>query len=67
MSKGRLYLVPAFTGAVLRDPHTRRELPTLGGWVPDNSYWRRRIAAGDARQATPPDLKRAMATPKEQA
>lgn len=38
---------PAHAGAVIRDPHTKRELPAEGGTVPDNTFWRRRLADGD--------------------
>lgn len=38
---------PATPGAVIRDPHTKRPLPAEGGEVPDNTFWRRRLMAGD--------------------
>jgi hypothetical protein len=38
---------PKNPDAIIRDPHTRRPLPTEGGRVSDSSYWRRRIADGD--------------------
>jgi len=38
---------PVKPGAVIRDPHTRRQLPADGGRVADNMYWRRRLAAGE--------------------
>lgn len=38
---------PANPTAVIRDPHTKRVLPAEGGDVPDNSFWRRRLIAGE--------------------
>ncbi len=39
---------PAISGAVIRDPHTKRPLPAEGGEVPDcSTFWRRRLLAGD--------------------
>lgn len=38
---------PADPTAVIRDPHTKRPLPAEGGDVPDNSYWNRRLLAGE--------------------
>lgn len=38
---------PANPGAVIRDPHTKRPLPEGGGTVPDTTFWRRRLRAGD--------------------
>jgi hypothetical protein len=38
---------PAIPGAVIRDPHTKRPLPAEGGEVPDNSFWIRRLRAGE--------------------
>lgn len=38
---------PAREGELVRDPHTKRALPAAGGTVPDTSFWRRRLAAGD--------------------
>lgn len=34
---------PAKPNAVIRDPHTKRALPSDGGNVPDNTFWRRRL------------------------
>jgi len=45
---------PVIPGAVLRDPHTRRRLPVEGGRVPDNSYWRRRLSAGEVELCPEP-------------
>lgn len=38
---------PVDPTAVIRDPHTRRALPPEGANVPDNSFWRRRLASGE--------------------
>jgi hypothetical protein len=38
---------PTTKGAVIRDPHTKRPLPDDGADVPDTSFWRRRLRAGD--------------------
>lgn len=38
---------PADPSAVIRDPHTKRPLPAEGGKVPDNTFWRRRLLAGE--------------------
>ncbi len=38
---------PVNPAAVIRDPHTKRQLPADGGDVPDNTFWNRRILDGD--------------------
>lgn len=38
---------PADPAAVIRDPHTKRALPSDGSDVPDTSFWIRRLKAGD--------------------
>lgn len=38
---------PAIQGAIIRDPITRQPLPAEGRDVPDNSFWRRRLADGE--------------------
>lgn len=38
---------PADPAAVIRDPITLMALPADGGNVPDSSFWRRRLAAGE--------------------
>lgn len=38
---------PATPGSVIRDPHTRVQLPDEGARVPDNSFWQRRLRDGD--------------------
>lgn len=38
---------PAIEGAIIRDPITKQPLPAQGREVPDNSFWRRRLADGE--------------------
>jgi Protein of unknown function (DUF2635) len=38
---------PVDPDAVIRDPVTQRQLPAEGGEVPDTSFWRRRLLAGE--------------------
>lgn len=38
---------PVDPNAVIRDPHTKRQLPAEGGEVPENSFWTRRLLAGE--------------------
>ena len=38
---------PAVPGAIIRDPQTRLPLPAEGGDVPENSFWIRRLRAGE--------------------
>lgn len=49
---------PTKPGAVIRDPHTKIALPQEGGDVPENTFWVRRLRAGEielvgAEPATP--------------
>jgi hypothetical protein len=46
-----LFLKPGAPGLVVRDPHTKRALPEVGGRVRDNTFWRRRLRSGDAVEA----------------
>lgn len=62
MSK-RLFLKPSNPGLIVRHPRTHRVLPESGAWVPDNQFYRRRIAAGDAVQVTPPQAATPSAPP----
>ena len=41
---------PTDPNAVIRDPHTRVQLPAEGAEVPDNNFWRRRILAGECTE-----------------
>ncbi len=38
---------PVDPNAVIRDPHTRRQLPPEGADVPENIFWTRRLLAGE--------------------
>lgn len=38
---------PTVEGAVIRDPVTLQPLPAEGGDVPENSFWLRRLRAGE--------------------
>lgn len=38
---------PVDPDAVIRDPHTKRQLPAEGGDVPENNFWVRRLRAGE--------------------
>lgn len=38
---------PVVAGAIIRDPITRLPLPAEGGEVSDNTFWRRRLLAGE--------------------
>jgi|GEM_PF-2000021 len=38
---------PATKGHIIRDPHTKRQLPDEGGEVPDTIYWQRKLARGE--------------------
>ncbi len=38
---------PVDPSAVIRDPHTQRVLSAEGDDVPDNTFWNRRIIAGE--------------------
>jgi hypothetical protein len=56
----RLFLKPAPGRVVRRPAPDGRPLDAGGAFVPDDVYWRRRIADGDAVAAKPP------AAPKSQ-
>lgn len=38
---------PVDPSAVIRDPHTKQRLPAEGGDVPENTFWLRRLRAGE--------------------
>lgn len=38
---------PVDPNAVIRDPHTRRQLPPDGDEVPENTFWTRRLRDGE--------------------
>lgn len=50
---------------IVRHLSTRRELPPEGEEVPDDMYWRRRLAHGDVVEAEPPAPAEAEAKPAE--
>lgn len=41
-----MYVIPK-KDCIVRDPLTRIPIPVKGQRVPDNTFWRRRIKAGD--------------------
>lgn len=41
-----MFVKPA-AGLTVRDPVSRKALPPDGAEVPNSTYWRRRLAAGD--------------------
>lgn len=45
---------PAAKGAIIRDPHTKRPLPAEGADVPENSFWIRRLTAGEVVRVDDP-------------
>lgn len=48
---------PADPAAVIRDPNTKVQLPAEGAEVPENTFWTRRLLAGDVvriDEPTPP-------------
>lgn len=52
-----MMIKPTIAGQLFRDPHTKRVLPQTGGKMPDSTFWRRRLAAGDVEiidEPTPP-------------
>jgi len=42
----KIFVVPK-TGLRVKDPASWQQLPEQGKWVPKNTYWRRRLTAGD--------------------
>lgn len=44
----QVFVKPARPGLVMFDPTTRRQLPDEGMLVERSTYWRRRLANGDA-------------------
>lgn len=42
-------LVLPCAGRLVRDPLSKLPIPSEGKEVPNNAFWRRRIAAGDVR------------------
>jgi len=48
-----MYVIPK-TDFVVRDPITKRALPSTGAEVPANSYWQRRLRDGDVALGSVP-------------
>ena len=49
---GRLFVVPAKENSIIRYPKSNRILAAVGGYVPKNQYWTRRVADGDVLDCT---------------
>lgn len=63
----RITVVPA-AGRAVPDPEAGDLLPAKGREVPDNVWWRRRVADGDVIvQGSTPPTKAARAAPSEEA
>lgn len=63
-----MFVRPA-SGALVRDPHTKRALPQSGREVPESVYWLRRLRCGDVVLSTPdviPHIQIPDSTPEEQ-
>jgi hypothetical protein len=58
----RLFVKPA-PGLTVRDPITLKPLPAEGAEVPADSYWLRRLKAGDVIEANPPAQEPPSAAP----
>ena len=61
------FVKPSAPGAVI--PHAERGLIPLaqeGEWVPDTTYWTRRINAGDVVEADPPPAPAAEVLPADE-
>lgn len=61
----QVFVKPARAGLVMFDPASRRRLPDEGMLVPHDTYWRRRLANGDAvavQQESPAPAPRAART-----
>lgn len=54
-----VFVKPAQPGLVMYDPTTRMRLSDEGMLVPRDTYWRRRLANGDAVLAREPKSERA--------
>lgn len=47
---------PVDPTAVIRDPHTKRPLPAEGAEVPENTFWVRRLRAGEVVRIDAPAM-----------
>lgn len=61
-----MFIVPSNKGVILRDPVTMRPIPEEGAEVQENSYWRRRLADGDAILVESTEDKKSKAKKKEE-
>lgn len=61
----RMHVKPAREGLVMIDPASGRQLPPEGALVVPSTYWRRRIADGDAVLVEAPASSPASARAKE--
>lgn len=59
-----LYLKPKKTGSIVRFPDGRL-LSARGAHVPNNSFWRRRVRAGDCVECKAPNLRHAKPSPDD--
>ncbi len=48
-----MFVKPAKTGLIIRDPESHEPIPEKGREVPDTTFWRRRIKDGDVVSAGP--------------
>jgi Protein of unknown function (DUF2635) len=58
-----LYLKPK-PGAIVRRPDGKL-LPERGAHVPNNTFWRRRLKAGDCVECKPPNARHAKPAPDD--
>lgn len=51
----KMFIKPSREGLVVRDPMLAMQpLPAEGAWKPCDSYWTRRLIAGDVVETAPP-------------
>lgn len=60
---GHLYVKPADDRRVRQPERGNTPIPLEGAWVPDNTYYQRRLNAGDLILATAPELAPASPQP----
>jgi hypothetical protein len=51
----RIFVKPTRPGLIVRDPKTKLALPETGKYVPDISYWWRRLNDGSIVKTISPD------------
>lgn len=54
MNPGHIFVKPASKEVRVRQPERGSILPQGGSWVPDNTYYRRRLKDGDVVMAEAP-------------